>query len=158
MGKFGPGGLGAPDLSDDDPVWSKAKRRPKQRANRDLPGTLGVGRVSLEPNDMTGDSQFGGILDGDDSVAIRYLSGKKIEKSGFPSPGSSRDENCLSPSYQTSHLLDLSRCRRTHGDQVVKLVDGLGKTTDRHDRRIDGRRWNDGVKPAAIRESRINER
>ena len=87
-------GLAAADLADDDAVGAHAQRVADQVADGDPALALDVGRPGLQADDvLLLELEFGGVLDGDDALAVRDQPGEGVEQGGLAGAGAAGDDD-----------------------------------------------------------------
>ena len=64
----------------------------KQGPHRDLPGTLGVRRACLEPDDMAAEPKLGGVFHGHGPLLRVDLTGEDVEQRCLAGSGTTGDE------------------------------------------------------------------
>ncbi len=81
-------GLAAADLADDDAVGAHAQRVAYEVADGDPALALHVGRPGLQADHMgLLELEFGGVLDGDDPLALGDEAGEGVEEGGLAGAG-----------------------------------------------------------------------
>ena len=87
-------GLAAAALADDDPVGPHAKRVSDEVADRDRALALDVRRAGLEADDVfLRQLQLGGVLDGDDALALGDERREDVQERRLAGAGAARDED-----------------------------------------------------------------
>lgn len=151
--------LARADLADDDAVGAHAQGIAHEVADGDSALALEVGRSRLERHDvLLLQAQLGGILDGDDALAVGDEGRDDVERRRLTGASAARDEDVdarLDTGAQESRHLLVHRAER---DQVVDAQRRLGELADGQARADERERRDDDVDARAVLEARIDER
>ena len=123
--------LARADLTDDDAVGAHAQGIAHEVADGDGALALEVGRARLERhNVLLLQAQLGGILDGDDALALGDERRDDVERRRFTGASTARDEDVDARldtgAQERRHLL----VHRAEGNQVVDAKRRLGELAD----------------------------
>jgi hypothetical protein len=133
--------LGPPDLAHHDAVRSHAQGIADEVADAHAADVLGIGRASLQPDDVVaGQGQLGHVLDGDDALATWDQCGQGVEQGRLACPGATGDHE-VEPTVDRldQELVDAGRAH------IAQRHDRHGEPTDAHVRPVDGERWKGDV-------------
>lgn len=142
-----------------DAVGAHAQGIAHEVADGDSALALEVGRSRLERHDvLLLQAQLGGILDGDDALAVGDEGRDDVERRRLTGASAARDEDVdarLDTGAQESRHLLVHRAER---DQVVDAQRRLGELADGQARADERERRDDDVDARAVLEARIDER
>jgi hypothetical protein len=80
--------FGASDLADEQPVGPHAQGVAHEIPDGDLADAVGRRRTALEADHVRSvETQFGGVLDGDDPLAGWHRRSERVEECGLAGPG-----------------------------------------------------------------------
>ena len=87
-------GLGSSDLADDDPVGAHAEGVAHELADRGGAEPVGGGRAGLEAHDVgAGQAELGGVLHGDDALAVGEQRAERVEHGGLAGAGAAAHDH-----------------------------------------------------------------
>ena len=149
-------GLAAANLADDDPVRAHAQGVADQIADGHLAASLDVGRARFQAHHMgLLQRELGGVLNGDDALALRNHAGQGVEEGGLAGAGSARDEDAELRRHQRSEKIG-----RLLGQAVarheIRELKGLRETTDRDCRPVQGEWRDDDIDALASGEAGVH--
>ena len=152
-------GLGAPDLTHDDAVGPHAQGVAHEVADADLARALGVGRPGLEVDHMRLlELKLGGVLDGDDALAVGDERRQHVEVRRLAGAGAARDQDVeLGPDAGLQHHRQVEG-EGAEVDEVLHREGVGGELPDRQHRAVDGEGRDDGVDTRAVGEAGVDHR
>ncbi len=128
-------GLGAADLTDDDPVGPHAQGVADEIPDLYLSFALDVRRACFQGNHMLLlELQLGRVLDRDDALVSGHVGRAGVEERRLPGAGSSGNEDVQLSLHAGSEELRGSWRERSEGDQVVHRVGVARELPDRQRR------------------------
>src|SRR5690606_5583653 len=151
-------GLRPAHLANDDPVRAEPERRPQELTQADSAVTVGVRRMSLEPDHVPREGEFGSVFDRHHSLVWGNLRRQQVEESGLPRPGPPGHDDVAPPPHGAAQFPDLFGTSRPSGHEIVEGGDGLGETADRHHWPVHGGGGDDGMEAGTVRQTGINRR
>ena len=151
-------GLGGTALADDDAVGAHAEGVLDEVADRHLPGALGGRGPGLEVDDVgLLELELGGVLDGDDPLAVGDEGGQHVEVGRLAGAGTAGHEDVELPRTQAS-TGDEVEGPGAEVDEVLGGVRVLGELPDREHGAVQGQRRDDGVHAGAVGQAGVDHR
>ena len=118
-----------------------------------------IGGTTFESNHVAlFELQFRGILDRDDPLLLRNITGEHVEEGGFARAGSPRNNNVEPRLNRASEQGQHGLGERLICQQVIFSNGDVPETTNRHVRAINGQRRDDHVHTGAIGQAGIHHR
>ena len=151
--------LGAADLADDDPVGPHPQRVAHEAADRHLAAALQRRGPRLQPHDVgVAQAQLGGVLDGDDPLAVADELRQRVERRRLARAGAAADEDVAARPHGARQQVAQRRRPGPVGDELVGAEAAPAEAADREDRPVERERRDDDVDARAVRQAGIDER
>ena len=153
------GSVGAAHLADDDAVGAHAQRVAHEAADRHLARALQRGRPRLEAHDVgVAQPQLGGVLDGDDPLAVADELRQRVERRRLARAGAAADEHVAARADRAGEQVAQRSRPGAVGDELVGAEAAAAKAPDREDRAVERQRRDDDVHARAVGQPRVAER
>ena len=150
------GGLGAPDLADDDVVGPVAERVAHQVPDRDR--RLGADRPGLEPDAVRAvDPELERVLDRDDPLVLGEQFDQRVQERGLARAGSPGDEDVAAGRKRGSGGPEDMLRQRAHAHEVLGRERPPPEPTDR-DRDLGSRGRGADGDPRSVAEPGVQDR
>ena len=113
----------------------------------------------LEAHDVgVAQAQLGGVLDGDDPLAVADELRQRVERRRLARAGAAADEDVAAREHRALQQVAQRRRPGAVGDEVVGTEAARAEAADRQDRAVERERRDDDVHPRAVGQARVAQR